>query len=137
MARPRLPRMTIGGNLPGVDRVNRWIEDVLSAIERATNVAFEGNVNVSENGDGMRVHVPRFGASIVQTTSSFPARSGMVPGQGTATHMSFNGTSFVANAARTNQKMYNFSAATSGIGSGKFGFAVQVWGFWFVIAVEC
>lgn len=130
----KLPRAYI----PGAVGFNKWLDKIVSSIESLWNFHATGNVTVKKDPvNGIHLHVPPFPRAIFASTATSTPRSGSTPGFVTGNLYLFNGTSFVADASRTSQKIYIFSASTNTIPSGKYGACINIDGYWFVIAVEC
>jgi len=72
------------------------------------------------------------GIAIVKTTSTITARSSTTPGTGSATLVTWNGTALGTGATITLRHISATSAA-----SGKYGFAVLLFGIYWLVSVEC
>lgn len=132
-----LPRMKLAENIPGADRFNRWVDQIIGAIENLHNISASGILSATIGPNGIHLHVPEFPIAIVKTTGTISARVGATPGTGTVTFQMFNLTSFVDDSARTNLTVYNYSSNATLTTSGKYGVCIKIWGVWFLIVVEC
>lgn len=123
--------------ISGFSQFDQWVETVLTAVENLSSIQTEGPITATVSAAGILLKVPAFPVQIVKTTSTITARSGSTAGTGTVTFQMFNGTTFVNDAARTNVKVYNWSSGTPATPSGKYGVAIKLWGYWFLVSVEC
>jgi hypothetical protein len=92
-----------------------WLRAVLRWLDRE---------RATDAGDGEEV--------IVKTTSSITARSGTTPGSGSAQFVTGTTSSLSTGATIT---VYNVSGGA--LSTGKYGFAVQIDGIWWIRPVEC
>jgi hypothetical protein len=128
----RLPRLITRNR-----KVDKWIDMIVRAVERALSVSCSGNIVPTISPSGIHLHVPFLGLAVIVTTSTITARSGATPGQGTMKVVLFNGTTLIDDASATAETMYNYSSASGGVATGKYGIAIKVSTYWFLLSAEC
>ncbi|MGE4196034.1 MAG: hypothetical protein AB7G11_02775 [Phycisphaerales bacterium] len=109
--------------------------DRLSA-DRVT-VAPDSGLVVEETPGGRPLRVTLgnlIGFAVIKTNGTITARSGTTPGTGSAYIQTWSGT-VLANGNSVTVR--NVSGKAGGIGSGLYGFAVKLFGIWWVVSVEC
>jgi len=113
--------------------LRRWVEDVASYLTR-TRISAGPGIALDETPGGivLRASVGGAGLAIIKTTSSITARSSTTPGTGSATLVTWNGTALGTGATITLRHISATSAA-----SGKYGFAVMLFGLYWLVSVEC
>lgn len=78
-----------------------------------------------------------FSAYIAVTTSTITARSGGTPGSGTVKLQSWNGTALADLPGPISKTVYNISASTNTIASGKYCIVLKIAGAYWLITAEC
>jgi hypothetical protein len=128
----RLPRLITRNR-----KVDKWIDVIVRAVERALSLSTSGNIVATQSPSGINLHVPFLGLAVIVTTSTITARSSSTPGSGTMKVVLFNGTTLIDDASATAETMYNYSSATGGVATGKYGIAIKIAGYWFLLSAEC
>ncbi len=114
--------------------LRKWVEDVASYLTRTRIVAGPG-VMIDETPGGIVLRASvggSLGLAIIKTTGTITARSGTTPGTGNAVLVTWNGTALGTGAAITLKNV----SATAG-STGKYGFAVSLFGLYWMVSLEC
>lgn len=135
--RNRIQRISLDPKFPGAKTFNDWVDKVCNVIDTLLTPSGTGNITITTGPMGQNFHVPAFPIGVGKTTGTIAARSTSTPGTGTADIYLWNGTDFVADAARTGVTVYNFSGTAGGVPTGKYFIWIKLATEYFIIAVEC
>ena len=80
---------------------------------------------------------PVFQPYIAVTTSTITARSGGTPGSGTVKIQTWNGSALADLGGPVSVTVYNISASTNTIASGKYCIIMKIAGAYFIVTAEC
>ncbi len=137
----KLRRIQLDTSLPGAATFNSWVDGLVTTIEALCNPSSEGNCTVTSTNGRLSIKVPGFPIGIGLTSGTITARSGATLGFGTAALQLVGivggAVSLVADAAATAQTVYNFSGTAGGVASGKYFIWIKIFGYIFIVAVEC
>jgi len=113
--------------------LRRYIEDLYKHLLRSRLVQGPGVLfEETPGGIVLRASVGGVGVAIVKTTGTITARSGTTPGTGNAVLVTWNGSALGTGAAITLKNV----SATAG-STGKYGFAVSLFGLYWMVSLEC
>lgn len=129
-----MPIVELRRMVTGRPDFDQWVDETLTAIERALNVKAAPPLSLQERPDGISLG---FTANYFQFAKSggsgIVAASGSTPGSGSVTLYKFDGTS-LATQGRT-ITAYNLSAGA--VAANAWLIVCQIGKWWFVIYEDC
>lgn len=113
--------------------LRKFLEDCAAFFKRSRLIAGPG-VALDETPGGIVLRIVAFGLglAIIKTAGTVSARSGTTPGNGDATLVTWNGTSLGTGQAIGLRNIYGSAGS-----SGKYGFAVMLFGLYWLVNLEC
>lgn len=118
----------------GVTWFDQWLDEILSAVERAINITASAPLQVAAGPTGISLAMAVTTFALAKSgVSGIPGRAGDNPGSGDVTLCRFDGTTLGSQPVTV--KAYNLSATA--VGTDKLLIIGMIDKYWFILVEVC